>query len=278
MALERPSGVRLKRERFHQEAILGTVRYYLRDDERLAILHQGVPEELVYVLEAISDLSEYQQEWVREQVSEEVEISWVRFQEALEVIASPSQEMIWAYERVFTQVRDMVGEGWYAIACANALRRELAWKSEYQSGELQEKNTYQQTGWSRLMRRALKGFGPHTPSREVAEDRAIRTLLKHGPPRPPKLPRELVTRVVDQTPPLSAPAPAPVPAPPVPARDAQDRVVDTKGGEKGIKRRRLLTEEEAIDAHSWRWSPRLGARLAQTPHPHEGYEGDGDDE
>ncbi|MDQ5919925.1 MAG: hypothetical protein QG668_653 [Patescibacteria group bacterium] len=277
MAPERPSGVRFTQERFHKEAILGTVRYYLRDDERLATLHQGVPEELVYAFEAMGTLPKYQQEWVREQVSEEVEDSWARFQEALGVLALPSQEMILAYERVFTQIRDMVGESWYAVAFASALRREAAWNAEHGVIEQQEREMYQQTGWSKLMRRALKGFGSSTLSAEAVEDREIRALLKHGPPRPPKLPRELMGKGKTEAKASSVPTPAPVPA--QPASSVEEGRPAAKKEGKGIQRRRLLTAEEgAMDAHSWRWAPKRAVRPVPTPHPHGGYEGDGDDE
>jgi hypothetical protein len=278
MVPERPSGVRPKEALLYPEGVVDRVQLYMRYDvERLANLHQGVPEELLHLFMWLDSLSDTSRAWVQEQCLELIEEGRVRLRAAFEILDAPSREMIQEYEQVLDQMRDAVQDPWYARALRRLLEVEKAWRSSYGARTLSVGEIHKRAGWSKLMLRALKESTSPRLSLEEVTDQRLEAYSKHGPPRPPKLPREFVGKGKTEAKAPSVPTPAPVPVQSVPSVTEEELI--RKKREKGIQRRRLLTAEEgAMDAHSWRWAPKRAVRPVPTPHPHGGYEGDGDDE
>lgn len=278
MAPERPSGVRPKEALLYPEGVVDRVQLYMRYDvERLANLHQGVPEELLHLFMRLDSLSDTSRAWVQEQCLELIEEGRVRLRAAFEILDAPSREMIQEYEQVLDQMQYMMGSPWYAQAFACLLEWEEAFRSGYGVRTLSAGEIHKRAGWSKLMLRALKESTSPRPSLEEVTDQRLEAYSKHGPPSMPSLPGELVENVQTEAKVPSVPTPAPVPAPPEPSVTEEELIREKR--EKGIQRRRLLTAEEgAMDAHSWRWSPRTAIRQTPVPPRHAGYEGDGDDD
>lgn len=275
MAPERPSGVRPKEAPLYPEGVVDRVQLYMRYDvERLANLHQGVPEELLHLFMRLDSLSDTSRAWVQEQCLELIEEGRVRLRAAFEILDAPSREMIQEYEQVLDQMQVMVGSPWYTQAFACLSEWEEVFRSGYGVRTSSAGEIHKQARWSKLMLRALKeGVPPHLSFEEVAAQR-LEACLEHGPPPLPSLPRELVESVQTEANVSSVPMPAPVPVRSAPSVEEAQSAAEKEG--ESAERRRLLTGEGVTSAHSWRWSPRTAIRQTPVPPRHAGHEGDGD--